>query len=160
MRATGPTTRPTLSFNQLRTHSLNVLLSRFRFLDRGSPANPLITRERRQVVPCITCRLAGSKRFPQIGWHLVHHARGEPFFRHGSLRGDYRHRQLSDHGETGLWAGLAAVSQTCTRRYRYPETFRLRRSTADDRPLKAGISVRVRAKAPRLAGVAGMGRHG
>jgi integrase len=28
MRATGPTTRPTLSFNQLRTHSLDMLFSR------------------------------------------------------------------------------------------------------------------------------------
>ena len=104
MRTARPTTRPTLSFNQLRTHSLDMLFSRFRFLHRGRPANPLITRERRQVVPRITCRLAGSERFPQIGGHLMHHARGEPCFRHGFLGGDYRHREPRDRGEIALRA--------------------------------------------------------
>lgn len=32
MRATGPTTRPTLPFRKLRTHPLNVKFPRLRFL--------------------------------------------------------------------------------------------------------------------------------
>ena len=52
MDATDPTTRSALSFFELSAHSLYMESSRFRFLDGDSPADPLIARERRNILPC------------------------------------------------------------------------------------------------------------
>jgi hypothetical protein len=52
MRATGPTARPTHSFDKLRAHPLDVLPSGFRFLDGDDPAYPFIACERGNILPC------------------------------------------------------------------------------------------------------------
>lgn len=49
--ATGPTTRPALSLFKFRAHSLYPVAPCVRFLGVLNPANPLITRERRNVLP-------------------------------------------------------------------------------------------------------------
>jgi hypothetical protein len=51
VRAAWPATRPAHSFFKFRAYALNVLLSGFRFLDGDNPADPLIPRERRNVLP-------------------------------------------------------------------------------------------------------------
>jgi hypothetical protein len=47
----GPATRPAHSFFKFRAYALNVLPSGFRFLDRYNPADPVIAREWRNILP-------------------------------------------------------------------------------------------------------------
>ncbi len=49
--ATSPTTRPALSLSKFRAHSLYPVAPCVGFLGVHNPANPLITRERRNVLP-------------------------------------------------------------------------------------------------------------
>jgi hypothetical protein len=51
VRTAWPATRPAHPFLEFGAHTLNVLPSGFRFLDRYNPANPLIAREWRNVFP-------------------------------------------------------------------------------------------------------------
>ncbi len=51
MRAARPTARSTLPRYKLRTSSFDVLFSRFCFLRRSHPANPLVAREWCDVFP-------------------------------------------------------------------------------------------------------------
>jgi hypothetical protein len=51
VRTAWPATRSTHSFFKFRACALNVLTSGFRFLDGDNPADPLIPREWRNVLP-------------------------------------------------------------------------------------------------------------
>ncbi len=51
MRTSGPATRPTLPFFQLRNRSFHMLSSRFRELNVRHPADPFVPRERRKIIP-------------------------------------------------------------------------------------------------------------
>src|SRR5262249_52511979 len=51
VRAAWPATRPAHSLLKLRTYTLNVLLSGFRFFYGDNPADPFIARERRNILP-------------------------------------------------------------------------------------------------------------
>ena len=61
VRAAWPTTRPAHSFLKFRTHTLDVLSSSFRFLDRDNPANPLIARQWRNILPFCPRHLVGNE---------------------------------------------------------------------------------------------------
>ena len=52
MRATGPTTRPALSVYKLFARPLDPVISSPWFLGGQNPANPLITREWCNILPC------------------------------------------------------------------------------------------------------------
>jgi hypothetical protein len=62
-----------------------VLLSSFGFLDGNGPADPLIARERRDVLPFGVRRGIGEESFSQVGGEAVHWASGNGFFGHGVL---------------------------------------------------------------------------
>jgi hypothetical protein len=51
VRTAWPATRSAHSFLKFRAYLLNVLPSGFRFLDGDNPADPLITREWRNILP-------------------------------------------------------------------------------------------------------------
>ena len=51
VRTTWPATRPAHSLFKFRAYPLNVLPSGFRFLDGDNPADPLIAREWRNILP-------------------------------------------------------------------------------------------------------------
>jgi hypothetical protein len=51
VRTAWPATRPAHSFLKFRAYPLNVLPSGFRFLDGENPADPLIAREWRNILP-------------------------------------------------------------------------------------------------------------
>ena len=61
MNTTGPATRPAHSFYKLRTRPLDPVATRLRFLGGDYPANPLIARKRRNIIPCCSCRRGRSK---------------------------------------------------------------------------------------------------
>ena len=51
VRTARPATGPARSFFKFRAYTLNVLPSGFRFLDGDNPADPLIAREGRNILP-------------------------------------------------------------------------------------------------------------
>ena len=51
MNTAQPTTRPTHPFLKFTDRPFNVLLSRLVFLDEGNPADPLIARKGRKILP-------------------------------------------------------------------------------------------------------------
>lgn len=61
MDAPHPAARAAHPFLQLGHHSLHVLLPGLGFFDRDSPADPLVTREWRDVLPCSQRPLVGSE---------------------------------------------------------------------------------------------------
>jgi hypothetical protein len=77
-----PATRPAHSFLKFRACSRNVLPSSFRFLDGEYPADPLIAREGRNVLPLYPCHRVRNENSPQIRWHMVYRATGDCFFAH------------------------------------------------------------------------------
>ena len=77
MRTAWPATRPAHSFLKFRAHPLNVLPTGFRFLDGEYPADPLIARERRNILPqCSRCRRLHESLL-QILRHFVCHTSRE-----------------------------------------------------------------------------------
>jgi len=63
VRAAGPATGPAHSFLQFRAHAFDVLPSGFGFLDGDHPADPLIARERGDVLPFGARRRVGNEGF-------------------------------------------------------------------------------------------------
>ena len=63
VRTAWPATRPAHSFFELATYPLNVLPSGFRFLDGYNPTDPLIARQRRDVLPLGACHRVGDENF-------------------------------------------------------------------------------------------------
>jgi hypothetical protein len=61
MNATDPTTRPALSVYKLRARSLDPTTPRLRFLGGLNPADPLIAREWRNILPCCSRRAVRRK---------------------------------------------------------------------------------------------------
>ena len=55
VRTAWPATRPAHSFFQFRTYTLDVLPSGFWFLDGDNPADPLVAREGRNILPFCPC---------------------------------------------------------------------------------------------------------
>ena|SRR6266566_3013458 len=83
MRTAWPATRPARSFLKFRAYALNVLPSGFRFLDGDNPADPLIARERRNVLPFCPCGRVRNENVSQIRWYTVDRASGDRFLGHG-----------------------------------------------------------------------------
>ncbi len=63
MHAADPTTRAAYPFLKLADRSFNVLLPCLIFLNRDSPADPLIARKRGKALPCMKCLSVMSKSF-------------------------------------------------------------------------------------------------
>src|ERR1700686_736661 len=82
VRTARPATRPVGSFFKFRTYPLNVLPSGFRFLDGDNPADPLIAREWRNVLPFCPCNGIGNEHLSQIRRYIVYCARGDRFLAH------------------------------------------------------------------------------
>ena len=82
VRTARPATRPAYSFFKFRAHPLNVLPSGFRFLDGDNPANPLIAREWRNILPFCPRRRIRAENFSQIRRHTVDRASGDHFLGH------------------------------------------------------------------------------
>jgi hypothetical protein len=62
VRTAWPATRAAHSFFKLRADPLNVLPSGFRSLHGDNPADPLISRQRRNILPfCPRCRVRNEK---------------------------------------------------------------------------------------------------
>lgn len=61
---TWPATRPTDSFFQLGTYSLNMQPSGFRFPDGNNPADPFIPCQLRDILPCCSRFWVGNESFP------------------------------------------------------------------------------------------------
>jgi len=78
MRAAGPAAGPPHTFLQLRADPLHVLSAGLRLLDREGPADPLVARERRDVLPLEPRRGVGQQGFAQVRRHRVDYAAGEP----------------------------------------------------------------------------------
>ena len=76
MNATDPATRTAHSFLELAHHPFYMILSRCLLLDRDRPADPLVARERRDVLPFRERRFVGSERFTQVHRQHVHRATG------------------------------------------------------------------------------------
>jgi len=85
MRATRPTTRPAHSLYKLRACPFDSATPRLRFPGGLNPANPLIAREWRNILPRRPCRWGRSKDFSQIRRHFVHRSSGNFFFVHKRL---------------------------------------------------------------------------
>jgi len=63
VRTAWPAARSAHSFLKFRAYSLNVLSSRFRFLDGDNPADPLIAREWRNILPFCPRRRVRNENF-------------------------------------------------------------------------------------------------
>ena len=81
VRAAWPATRPAHSFLKFRAYPLNVLPSGFRFLDGDNPADPLIAREWRNILPFCSChrsemrtfcKSAGTLQRRSLSWSWIH----------------------------------------------------------------------------------------
>jgi hypothetical protein len=79
MGTAWPATRPAHSFLKFRAHPPNVLLSGFRFLNGDNPADPLIAREWRNVLPLSARHRVRSEGFSQIRRNAVYRASGDGF---------------------------------------------------------------------------------
>ncbi len=64
VRTAWPATRPAHSFLEFRAYALNVLPSGFRFLDGEYPADPLIAREWRNILPLCQRHRVRKEDFP------------------------------------------------------------------------------------------------
>jgi hypothetical protein len=82
VRAAWPATRPPHSFFKFRAYPLNVLPSGFRFLDGDNPADPLIAREWRNVLPFCPRRRVRNENLSQIRRQTVYRAGGDRFLGH------------------------------------------------------------------------------
>ena len=83
VRTAWPATRPPHSFLEFRAHALDVLPSSFRFLDGDDPADPLIAREWRNILPPLPRHRIGNENLPQIWRYAVYRASGDRFPGHG-----------------------------------------------------------------------------
>ena len=63
MNTAQPATRPAHPFLEFTDRPFNMLFSRLFFLDEGNPADPLIARQGRKVLPYGQCRCIGSESF-------------------------------------------------------------------------------------------------
>ena len=82
VRTAWPAARSAHSFLKFRAYSLNVLSSRFRSLHGDNPADPLIAREWRNVLPFCPCDGIGNENLSQIRRYIVYCARGDRFLAH------------------------------------------------------------------------------
>ena len=86
MNTAHPTARPTNSLLEFTDRPLNMLPSCLILLDRGNPTNPLVARERCQVVPFCKSFWIGSECRSQIRWNTVHRAGCDTFRFHKSAQ--------------------------------------------------------------------------
>ena len=113
VRTAWPATRPAYPFLQFCPDPLNVLPSRFRFLDGDNPADPFIARKWRNILPLCPRRRVRNENLSQIRWHTVHRARGNRFLAHGfhstSLRNQPKKASNAvriGHGEKLIWISV------------------------------------------------------
>lgn len=118
VRTSRPATRPAHSFFKFRAYPLNVLPSGFRFLDGDNPADPLIAREWRNILPFFERRRVRKENFPQIRRHTVYCASGDRFFAHRfhstSLRnqlGNPRIQSKLGRREKLIWTSVTCISK-------------------------------------------------
>jgi hypothetical protein len=83
MRAAGPAARPALSLHKPRARPLDPPAPCFRLFGILDPADPLITRERRNILPRGQRSRVGRQGLAQIIWCFVYYAGGDVFFGHG-----------------------------------------------------------------------------
>ena len=102
MFASWPTTGPALSGGKIFARHSEPLASRLSLLGVLDPADPLITRERRDILPVRPRRGVRNEHFSQICRYAVHNARRKFCFSHASIltHTGYRGR----HG--GRWQSL------------------------------------------------------
>lgn len=74
MNAAGPAAGTSDSFGQFRTSSLDATFSSLDKFGAFNPADPLVARERRDVVPGVESRRISRERLAQIGWQGVNRA--------------------------------------------------------------------------------------
>jgi hypothetical protein len=82
VRAARPATGAAFSRGQIFTAPLNPVAARFRFFGGSHPADILIARQGRDVLPGGQRFRMGSQGFFQIGGKSVHRAAGDFFLRH------------------------------------------------------------------------------
>ena len=82
MNATNPTTRSVLAFLKLIDESCNVFVPCLILFHTRHPTNPLVSRERRQTLPCCEGRFVSKERRAQISWHVVRCTARHSGFRH------------------------------------------------------------------------------
>jgi hypothetical protein len=75
--ATGPATRPALSLFEFLANSLYPPEPCFRSLSVLNPANPLIPRDRRYILPKFQRNCVSSEALSQIFWDAMHKACGD-----------------------------------------------------------------------------------
>ena len=66
-----PAARAAFALGELRHGSLNVFVSGFLLFDRHGPADPLITSQRRDVLPGFACRCVCCQGFLQVSRQFV-----------------------------------------------------------------------------------------
>ena len=82
VRAAGPAAGPAHPILQLAYRPFNMLSSGLVFLYESGPADPLVTRKRRDILPRRESRSVGSESLPQVLRHFVRRTCGDPFFDH------------------------------------------------------------------------------
>src|ERR1700740_1886205 len=113
VRTAAPAARPAHSFLKFRAYSLNVLSSRFRFLDGDNPADPLIASEWRNVLPFCPRHGVGNENLSQIRPYAVYRSRREHFLVHGVSY----HANVQAIGISGRWHDLSFSRQSVLRPY-------------------------------------------
>src|SRR6476659_7897509 len=82
--AARPTARPAHALLELLLGTADAALSRLLLLGVFDPADELVARQRRDVLPCNEGRGVTDQRFSQVCRQLVHHAAGHPLAAHGA----------------------------------------------------------------------------
>ncbi len=82
MATARPAAGPPAAFFELRAHPFDMLPSGLIFLDGDGPADPLVARERRNILPRCQRLRVGNKCFFQIRRQFMHHAAGNLCFGH------------------------------------------------------------------------------
>jgi hypothetical protein len=77
MQAAGPTARPPHPFFKLRAHPFDMLPPCLIFFDGDGPADPLVPREGRYVLPCRQCLRIGRKRLSEISGQIMYDSSGD-----------------------------------------------------------------------------------
>jgi hypothetical protein len=88
MRAAGPATWPAHSFFELRAHPFDMLASCLIFFDGDGPADPLVPREGRYVLPCRTRIRVGCERLSEIGREVMYDTSGDQERGHSVISAD------------------------------------------------------------------------
>jgi hypothetical protein len=93
MRTAWPAAWPPHPFFEFRADPFDMLPPCLIFLDRDGPADPLVAREWRDVLPSGQCLRVGGERYPEISWKIVCDTAGDS---------NTCHRVISDAPESNI----------------------------------------------------------